>query len=94
MARPIDADALQASMMDMVASGLYGLEDMIDAVIEAPTLSPDDVRGVGKWEDAKQHGLCRCSVCKDCYIEKDYITQTKWNYCPSCGSKMRCKNGE
>lgn len=53
-----------------------------------PTISPDDVRGVGEWEDAKQHGLCRCSVCKDCYIEKDYITQAKWKYCPSCGARM------
>lgn len=46
MPRYIDANALQSNMMEMVASGLYGLEDMIDAVIEAPTVSPDEVRGV------------------------------------------------
>jgi hypothetical protein len=36
--RLIDATKLQGEMMDMVASGLYGLEDMIDAVIEQPTV--------------------------------------------------------
>ena len=66
----------------------------VHQALEKAVISPDEVRGVGEWEDAKQHGLCRCSVCKDCYIEKDYITQAKWKYCPSCGSKMRCKNGE
>jgi hypothetical protein len=36
--RLIDATKLQGEMMDMIASGLYGLEDMIDAVIEQPTV--------------------------------------------------------
>lgn len=38
--RLIDADALQVDMMKMVASGMYGEEDCIDAVIEAPTIIP------------------------------------------------------
>lgn len=46
MPRYIDADALQENMMNMVYSGLYGCEDMIDAVIEAPTVLPDEARGV------------------------------------------------
>ena len=36
--RLIDADALQVDMMEMVASGMYGEEDCIDAVIEASTI--------------------------------------------------------
>ena len=36
--RLIDADALQVDMMEMVASGMCGEEDCIDAVIEAPTI--------------------------------------------------------
>ena len=97
MARYIDADALledieqtvRFSCRDGVPSAeLRGANKIIDRIKAAPTVSPDEVRGVGEWEDAKQHGLCRCSVCKDCYIEKDYITQAKWKYCPSCGAKM------
>ena len=38
--RLIDAIQLQADMMEMVQSGMYGMEDMIDAVIEAPTIIP------------------------------------------------------
>ena len=92
MARYIDADAL----IDFLDVGhlrhpselCFSEVDVANLLLHAPTISPDEVRGVGEWEDAKQHGLCRCSVCKDCYIEKDYITQAKWKYCPSCGAKM------
>lgn len=35
--RLIDAGRLQGEMMDMIQEG-YGLEDMVDAVIEAPTV--------------------------------------------------------
>lgn len=38
--RLVDADALQVDMMEIVASGIYGEEDCIDAVIEAPTIIP------------------------------------------------------
>ena len=88
--RLIDADALVAELQKKpIHDGHFiHTRDVSDAIFYAPTISPDDVRGVGEWEDAKQHGLCRCSVCKDCYIEKDYITQAKWKYCPSCGAKM------
>ena len=100
--RPIDADALLKKQTTIrVTYHCQGADEwddykavLVKDIKEAPTLSPDEVRGVGEWEDAKQYGLCRCSVCKDCYIEKDYINQAKWKYCPSCGSKMRCKNGE
>lgn len=61
MPRYIDATALQAEMMDMVSSGLYGLEDMIDAVIEAPTVFPDEVRGVVHCKDCK---WCHAGYCE------------------------------
>ena len=93
MARYIDADAL----IDFLDVGhlrhpselCFSEVDVANLLLHAPTISPDEVRGVGEWEDAKQHGLCRCSVCKDCYIEKDYITQAKWRFCPSCGARMK-----
>ena len=92
MARYIDADAL----IDFLDVGhlrhpselCFSEVDVANLLLHAPTISPDEVRGVGEWEDAKQHGLCRCSVCKDCYIEKDYITQAKWRYCPNCGARL------
>ena len=97
MSRLIDADALkdELELADFETdSRMFGgqtvlFEDSVFKIVDsAPTISPDEVRGVGEWEDAKQHGLCRCSVCKDCYIEKDYITQAKWRYCPNCGARL------
>ena len=79
-------DAMKIPYRHMYGDILIAEKDMIDAM---PAISPDQARGVGEWEDAKQHGLCRCSVCKDCYIEKDYITQAKWRFCPSCGARMK-----
>jgi hypothetical protein len=61
----------------------------VHQALEKAVISPDEVRGVGEWEDAQQHGLVRCSVCKDCYIERDYIAQAKWRYCPNCGARMK-----
>ena len=61
----------------------------VHQALEKAVISHDEVRGAGEWEDANQHGLCRCSVCKDCYIERDYIAQAKWRYCPNCGARMK-----
>ena len=91
MPRYIDADALQVNMMEMAASGLYGLEDMIGAVIEAPTVSPDEVRGVGKWIrisgfhlDHEYHpARYQCDQCKHFVDSGD-----DKNYCPNCGARM------
>ena len=96
--RPIDAEKIPYSFdvvpnADPRKSYFKATADKRD-IDKLPTLSPDEVRGVGEWEDAKQHGLCRCSVCKDCYIEKDYITQAKWKYCPSCGAMMETHDGK
>ena len=84
MARYIDADAIH--YVEIGKGVEIALASDIDKI---PTISPDDVRGVGEWEDAQQHGLVRCSVCKDCYIERDYIAQAKWRYCPNCGARMK-----
>lgn len=88
MARYIDAETIQTRWITFDPPVTIDKIEVPD-IDSAPTISPDDARGVGEWEDAKQHGLCRCSVCKDCYIEKDYITQAKWNYCPNCGVRMK-----
>ena len=94
MPRYIDANALQSNMMEMVASGLYGLEDMIDAVIEAPTVSPDEVRGVGTWlrKEKVRRNLdgdgdyrYECSACghSDEHNENVHVP-----FCWYCGAKM------
>ena len=75
MARLIDAVRLQGEMMEMIHEG-YGLEDMVDAVIEAPTV---DAVAVVRCKDCGYSydsvgGLC-CShgVCVDCVVPEDFF---------------------
>lgn len=87
--RLIDADALQADMMEMVSSGLYGLEDMIDAVIEAPTIDPESLRARGEWiEDRMDY---KCSACGKAVKDEIIYMLDPYQFppsCPYCGAKM------
>ena len=29
-----------------------------------------------------------CSVCKDVYVDEEWLRDGKWGYCPNCGAKM------
>ena len=43
----------------------------------------------GRWEEKNEHiGLVCCSVCHDCYVEKEWIFNMKWAWCPQCGARM------
>lgn len=83
MPRYIDADAIH--YVEIGKGVEIALASDIDKL---PTISPDEVRGVGEWEQSPYTGFSRCSVCKDCYIESYWIEDGKWQYCPRCGAKM------
>ena len=48
-----------------------------------PTISPDEVRGVGEWIPHGDCGVTECSACK--WSIEEYV---EYNYCPNCGAKM------
>jgi hypothetical protein len=95
--RAIDADALKdviqqhdyplADRLNSIDTGMFTL-GIFQAIDEQPTLSPDDVRGVGKWTQ-----ICptqsmqftwerfKCSACES-------ASDSTYNYCPDCGAKM------
>lgn len=100
MARLIDADALRARMyheafetdtdMQKWDSGCWIRYKLFENCIDsAPTLSPDEVRGVGEWiEDRMDY---RCSDCGE--TVKDEIFYMFYPYrlpkfCPNCGARM------
>ena len=104
MARYIDADAVVRKM----CGNRCGCEryecggdvpcETVDMIESAPTISPDEARGIGKWEDVSVHdniqnimiAAMRCNVCKRYHNEVyHYGNPTEMaRYCPVCGAKM------
>ena len=66
-------------------------EDDVTRLLSLPTISPDEVRGVGKWIrisgfhlDHEYHpARYQCDQCKHFVDSGD-----DRNYCPNCGAKM------
>ena len=65
-----------------------GLADRI--AIEIEGLPAADVEPVvyGYWEPSEYRGVVRCSVCKDAYIDEDWLSSGKWGGCPNYRAKM------
>lgn len=73
---------------------IYGCETYKEYLEQLPTISPDEARGVGKWEktDAFPHRVY-CSNCfKTIVPNEEYAFWCEGimprNYCPNCGAKM------
>ena len=90
MPRYIDADAL----IDFLDVGhlrhpselCFSEIDVANLLLHAPTISPDEVRGVGKWIVLEPEiDLRCCSICGHKIIRADC------NYCPNCGARMEDK---
>ena len=95
MPRYIDADALVAELQKKpIHDGHFiHTRDVSDAIFNAPTIFPDDVRGVGYNKLNEYHTLFQCSVCG--WEDDDTITGSgetnTYNYCPNCGAKMEVR---
>jgi hypothetical protein len=95
--RPIDADALKRiAFLCENADIRFSKQFMAVAVSDidsAPTLSPDEVRGVGERIPITTDFEHQCSKCGKKL--DDYVVASEWaglaevpNYCPNCGAKM------
>ena len=96
MARLIDADAL----LDFLDVGhlrhpselCFSEIDVANLLLHAPTISPDEVRDVGKWtrhvlKNANTPWGYDCSACGEWFVISD-DTAERYNYCPNCGARM------
>lgn len=101
--RSIDADAIYDTLSDIFIEYLATSSNtdtrnaldslyhtVLSAVETAPTVSPDEARGVGEWISKTMsvpngHGQTYnrwgCSVCKAKF-------KSRTNYCPNCGARM------
>ena len=99
MPRYIDADALKAKyeqMLPEIGDGYHKetLQDVLFELDYAPTVSPDEVRGAGKWvkrekvrpnlpDDSDYEFECSCCGWRDLHNAKMIVP-----YCWHCGAKM------
>ena len=89
MPRYIDAEALNAYIESAECNSVG---KALQAIDNAPTISPDEVRGKWLITDAYPHRVY-CSVCY-----KTYLPNADWelwsdgriprNFCPHCGARM------
>ena len=68
-------------------------EDDVTRLLSLPTVSPDEVRGVGKWIERDDYDwdiYYECSVCHTPFTMLDGTTPelNDYHYCPNCGAKM------
>ena len=94
MPRYIDADALKAKyeqMLPEIGDGYHKetLQDVLFELEYAPTISPDEVRGVGEWIKAHDDTVWwwECSVCHEPPLQR-YKYDRLSNFCPNCGAHM------
>ena len=97
MPRYIDAENIPTKFINFgMPTVICGIE--VPDIDSAPTLSPDDVRGVGKWEEKEYFDLenttieqmqsARCSVCGKYHTTPFSYYFTDYAYCPNCGARM------
>ena len=75
--------AVYAKGWNACNSAFYG------AIKELPTISPDELRGVGKWIDKPY--FTECSVCHaefDSEVTCSEIYGWPWVHCPKCGARL------
>ena len=89
MPRYIDAEALK-SALENNPSDFYDYDELVPLIDAQPTVSPDEVRGVGRWvkrfDGPYGRGRTYCSACGK-HSGIGGIKQTP-PYCPNCGAKM------
>ena len=99
MPRYIDADALVAELQKKpIHDGHFiHTRDVSDAIFNAPTISPDEVRGAGEWIKLGAHkGMeqYKCSVCETPTYVPECMNDPMYGYCPNCGAKMKGADDE
>ena len=84
MPRYIDADAIH--YVEIGKGVEIALASDIDKI---PTLSPDEVRGVGKW--IEYHADYKCTACGETVKDEIFYMLDPYRlptYCPNCGARL------
>lgn len=94
MARYIDAENIPTKFVNFgMPTVISGIE--VPDIDNAPTISPDEVRGAGKWITTRTWEHDGDPYCSLCGFENCYTTNSRdFKYCPNCGTRLRMKGAE
>ena len=102
--RPIDANMIRkyisnrqiqiAGILEKV-DGWIELENVLNAIKEIPTIDPESLRPVSRWDssgkytfmDKKNSIAVRCENC-GCALHMREYKESVWKFCPVCGARM------
>lgn len=97
--RLIDANALRQKIEKWAASADnstsftdsvegFAYDEVLDAIDTAPTINPETLRPVARWEpvDPKSDIKFKCSKCEG-VISTDWDGSEYFEYCPYCGAR-------
>ena len=88
--RLIDADALIHHFYETEYASMYYIEVVKRIIDEQPTISPDEVRGVGEW--IEYHADYKCTACGETVKDEIFYMLDPYRlptYCPNCGARMK-----
>lgn len=103
-ARLIDANMIRkyisnrqiqiAGILEKV-DGWIELENVLNAIKEIPTIDPESLRPVSRWDssgkytfmDKKNSIAVRCENC-GCALHMREYKENVWKFCPVCGARM------
>lgn len=91
MTRMIDADALIRKIDEHREDGTIAnyVRRVLAATLDKEPTVDAAPPAHGRWEEKMEHaGYVCCSVCHDCYVEKEWLLNLKWGWCPQCGARM------
>ncbi len=91
MAEYIDREEFRLAMQHIyndptcpmhIAAEIEQIIDCVPAADVAPVVH-------GRWvRHTMIPGFADCSVCKDAYVDEEWLIDGKWGYCPNCGARM------
>lgn len=75
--------------------GWIELENVLNAIKEIPTIDPESLRPVSRWDssglyrfmDKKNSIAVRCENC-GCALHMREYKESVWKFCPVCGTRM------
>ena len=75
--------------------GWIELENVLNAIKEIPTIDPESLRPVSRWDssgkytfmDKKNFIAVRCENC-GCALHMREYKESVWKFCPVCGARM------